>query len=147
MSYARIRPRRGTKAEWNFVDPILMEGEFGVEYPDTGLGTGICKLKIGDGHMKWSELAYAFDGSAAMGIFGGTVDSFNSICLRSGTTAEWEAANPVLQLGEIVFDITKNSIKIGDGVHPFNSLLYISGSGMDFDFDFGDIDEELAEQI
>ena len=99
MSYAKIRPRRSTKTEWELVNPILMEGELGIEFPDSGIGTGLCKFKIGDGFKKWSELAYAFDASNAGSIHGGTVSISNDICLRTGTTDEWETENPVLGLG------------------------------------------------
>jgi hypothetical protein len=47
----RIQMRRDTAARWTSIDPILMEGEFGLE-TDTG------KAKMGDGVKKWSELSY-----------------------------------------------------------------------------------------
>lgn len=146
MSYAKLRPRRSTKSEWELINPILMEGELGIECPDTGIGTGICKFKLGDGFKKWSELPYAFDATAAQAIYGGTVSVFHDIWLRSGTTEEWEAANPVLGPAEIVVDITKGALKIGDGEHNFKSLEYIgytSGVLPGYDYDFGDIDEEI----
>ena len=60
--FAKLRPRRSTKAEWETINPILKEGEMGIEVPDTGVGTGLCKFKLGDGYNKWSDLPYAFDG-------------------------------------------------------------------------------------
>lgn len=141
MSYAKIRPRRSTKTEWELVNPILMEGEMGIEYPDSGIGTGLCKFKVGDGKTKWKELAYAFNASSAEAIYGGSVTVFKDIVLRTGTTEEWETNNPILGRGEIVFDITKGAIKIGDGEHTFNVLDYIGYSWDLQNFDFGDIDE------
>lgn len=142
MSYAKLRPRRGTASEWELIDPVLMEGELGIEYPDTGIGTGLCKFKLGDGFKKWSELPYAFNAYSAESIYGGTVSVSNDIYLRTGTTEEWEAVNPILGLGEIVFDVTKGAIKIGDGEHSFTSLEYIGYSWeMDTEYDFGDIDD------
>lgn len=142
MSYAKIRPRRGSTTEWNLINPVLMEGELGIEFPDSGIGTGLCKFKIGDGFKKWSDLAYAFNGSAAEAVYGGTVSVSHDIWLRAGTTDEWETANPVLGLGEIVFDITKGAIKIGDGEHNFKSLDYIGYTWeMDQEYDFGDEDD------
>ena len=141
MSYAKLRPRRSTTTEWNMINPILMEGELGIEFPDSGIGTGLCKFKIGDGVKKWNELPYAFNAAAAGAIYGGNVYTYNDICLRTGTTAEWESSNPLLQLGEIAFDLTKNAIKIGDGEHPFRQLQYIGyGWEMDENYDFGDLD-------
>lgn len=145
MSYAKIRPRRSTKTEWEFVNPILMEGELGIEFPDTGIGTGLCKFKIGNGFTAWKDLAYAFDATAASSINGGTVTEFNEIILRSGTTEEWEANNPILKNGEIVYDTTKKAIKIGDGVSAFKELDYFNSSWeMDEDYNFGDLDGDDA---
>ena len=73
MSYAKIRPRRGTKTEWNEINPVLMEGELGIEFPDSGVGSGKCKFKIGDGETRWGDLEYAFDGNSASAFDGGTV--------------------------------------------------------------------------
>ena len=46
-----IQQRRDTEAQWLLVDPVLANGEFGVE-------TDTNKFKIGDGTTKWSDLAY-----------------------------------------------------------------------------------------
>jgi hypothetical protein len=50
MSY-RIQLRRDTAAHWTSVNPVLNQGEPAFE-TDTG------KLKIGDGNVSWSSLAY-----------------------------------------------------------------------------------------
>lgn len=63
MAYVKIRPRRSSKAEWEHVDPILAEGEWGIEYPNTGIGTGSVNMKFGDGIHKWTELPYAIEGA------------------------------------------------------------------------------------
>ncbi len=140
--FAKIRPRRSTVTEWSVINPVLNEGELGIECPDSGVGTGLSKFKIGDGVTAWNDLPYAFDAAAAMAIYGGNVTVSHDICLRSGTSDEWETENPVLQLGEIVFDITKHAFKCGDGEHDFNSLDYIGYEWtMDQDYDFGDLDE------
>ena len=142
MSYAKIRPRRGTKSEWELIDPILMEGEFGIEFPDSGIGSGLCKFKIGDGETKWSDLAYAFDAGAANNIDAGSISSTNYIYLKRGTSEEWEESNPVLKSGEIVYDETKHAIKVGDGASRYTDLEFIGYTWeMDQEYDFGDIDE------
>jgi hypothetical protein len=58
MSYAKIRPRRGTASQWTTANPILAEGEIGVEVPDDGVGTGLVKIKFGDGSTAWTDLPY-----------------------------------------------------------------------------------------
>jgi hypothetical protein len=141
MSLAKIRPRRGTKTEWEMVDPVLLEGELGIESPDSGIGSGLCKFKLGDGYKKWTELPYAFDATSAQSIYGGNVNVHNDIYIRSDTKTNWENENPIIGLGEIVYDITTKAIKIGNGSDPFSALAYI---GIDYEtlleWDFGDID-------
>jgi hypothetical protein len=48
----RIQLRRGTALEWTNANPILAEGEICVEL-DTE------KFKIGNGILRWNDLAYA----------------------------------------------------------------------------------------
>ena len=127
MSFAKIRPRRSTTTEWEATNPVLRVGELGIEFPDSGIGTGLCKFKLGDGNTKWKDLAYAFDASAASGVYGGTVSISHDIWLRQGTTEEWEEVDPVLGNGEIVFDSTEYALKVGDGKKTFTELDYISG--------------------
>jgi hypothetical protein len=50
-TYARIKSRRDTAANWTSEDPTLAAGELAVE-----LGTGL--LKIGDGATAWTSLPY-----------------------------------------------------------------------------------------
>ena len=46
-----IQVRRGSKSEWNNIDPVLANGELGFEV-DSG------RLKIGNGVESWTELDY-----------------------------------------------------------------------------------------
>lgn len=139
--YAKLRPRRSTATEWSTINPILMEGELGIECPDSGIGTGLSKFKIGDSKTHWNDLPYAFDATAANAIYGGSPDVSYDICLRHGTTDEWESTNPVLKPAEIVFDSTLNCFKCGDGQHTFKELDYIGYNfQLDPDYNFGDID-------
>lgn len=43
---------------------------------------------------------------------------------RRGSSTEWESANPILRAGEPGWDTTVKKTKIGDGVTPWNDLLY-----------------------
>ena len=140
MAYANIRPRRGTLYEWSTQNPILWEGELAVEYPDTGVGTGLCRFKIGNGILPYTELPYAFDGASASSIIGGSVNRFNLIQLRSGTSEEWEKEDSVLSENEIAFDSTANSLKIGDGVTDWRNLPYVNAKSSDEIMDYGDED-------
>ena len=48
----QIQLRRGTASAWSTVNPILVEGEVGLE-SDTN------KMKVGNGSTAWNSLAYA----------------------------------------------------------------------------------------
>ena len=52
----QIQIRRDTAANWTSVDPTLAEGEFGLE-------TDTNQLKIGDGVLAWTALAYFISGN------------------------------------------------------------------------------------
>ena len=125
MSYAKIRPRRGTLYEWSTVNPVLYEGEMVIEVPDTGVGTGLSKFKIGDGVSPYNQLPYAFDGAAAASINGGSVGTSHPIQIRSGTAEQWNTINPVLRENEIAYDSTNKSLKLGDGETSWNNLDFI----------------------
>ena len=146
MAYARIRPRRGTQYEWSSYNPVLAEGELAIQFPDTGIGTGLCKFKVGDGITAWNQLPYAFDGTAAAAIDGGGIVANSLIQIRTATANAWFNTNPILVEKEIAYcsDANINSIKIGDGNTRWNGLPYIKASGLienDSNFDFGSEDE------
>ena len=77
MAYVRIRPRRSTAEEWDYHNPILAEGEMGVEVPPTGVGTGTVKIKFGDGVTAWRDLPYGL-----------SIDEFEKVIERVETTIE-----------------------------------------------------------
>ena len=146
MAYARIRPRRGTEYEWSTYDPVLAEGELAVQFPDTGIGTGLCKFKVGDGITAWNQLPFAFDGTAAASIDGGGVNPNSLIQIRTATANAWYNTNPILVEKEIAYcsDPDINSIKIGDGNTRWNSLPYIKASALidnSDNYDFGSEDD------
>lgn len=146
MGYKKFRPARGTKYEWETINPVLMEGEWVVEVPDSGVGTGLSKFKIGDGTNKYVDLPYAFDGTAAASFNGGNAVNYNLLQLRGTSAANWRQVNPVLAPNEIGYDETNRSFKIGDGSTRWNDLFYIKADSFVVeDYDFGDMDEEAIE--
>lgn len=54
--YHRLRPYIGTKTEAG--NKVLKNGEMFFEVPDTGIGTGAGKIKIGDGKTAYPDLPY-----------------------------------------------------------------------------------------
>jgi len=59
----RIQFRRGTEAEWTSADPILAEGELGLEL-DTG------RFKVGVGTTSWENIEYASGTQGTQGLQG-----------------------------------------------------------------------------
>ena len=66
----RFQWRRDTAANWTSVNPVLLDGEPGLE-ADTG------KIKYGDGVTAWNGLAYASGGTGATNL---------SVTARTGTS-------------------------------------------------------------
>lgn len=55
MPYIQFQFRRGTASEWTSADPVLADGEMGIE-------TDTKKVKIGDGSTNWANLSYGLGG-------------------------------------------------------------------------------------
>lgn len=57
-----IRLRRGKKSTFSSTgakgNTVLEAGEIFLEYPDLGIGTGACNIKIGDGSSAYTDLPY-----------------------------------------------------------------------------------------
>jgi hypothetical protein len=47
---------------------------------------------------------------------------------RRGTAAQWTSADPILETGEIGFEIDTNKFKIGDGVNHWDDLIYYASA-------------------
>ena len=52
----RIQLRRGTASEWSTENPVLLEGEIGIQ-----LDSARNRIKIGDGSTAWNDLPYFLD--------------------------------------------------------------------------------------
>ncbi len=147
MGYSVIKLRRGTLYENSVNNVLLDEGEIILEAPDTGVGTGLSKFKIGDGTTRYRDLPYAFDGSSANSILGGSASEFAVIQLRSDTSANWKALNPVLTINEIAYDTDHKWFKIGDGSSTWDELGWFADQEFDRDKnqvdDYGDEDEDV----
>lgn len=77
-----IQIRRDTAANWTAVNPILAQGEFGVE-------TDTLKLKIGDGTSPWTGLRYYHSGSPyeageGISINGFTISNTGIVTIGTG---------------------------------------------------------------
>jgi len=56
------------------------------------------------------------------------MSTFAIINHRAGDADDWTAANPVLEIGELGFEVDTNKIKIGDGQKTWSQLSYIGGA-------------------
>ena len=121
MAYVKIRPRRGNKAEWEFNNPILAIGELGIEHPDTGVGTGVVKMKVGDGVTAWKLLPYALDLSSFVpgGGGGGTVTNIGVFVDRKN----WVLSGGIYRNTITIVGITEDcypqfTLIPGNGISP-----------------------------
>ena len=76
-----FKPRRGKASTMNGTksSTVLAAGEMFIELPDTGVGTGTCKMKMGDGVTAYGSLPYAMGGDiATTEISGGINDDTSS---------------------------------------------------------------------
>lgn len=91
----QIQHRRGTAQEWHNVNPILAEGELGVE-------TDTLKVKLGNGTTDWNHLSYFTQGVAgpANSISIGTVTSGATPSATMTGTAPLQTLNLVLEKGD-----------------------------------------------
>lgn len=85
----RIILRNDTTANWNIHNPILAEGEIGIEF----LEDGTTKLKVGNGENVWSRLPYTAGGTEETDL-SGILDIVNSYSDRIGT-AEQSATSAI----------------------------------------------------
>ena len=76
----RIQLRRDTGANWASVNPVLAQGEVGIETDAVPI-----QIKVGDGVTAWNSLSYVATGN--MDVAGSTLDD-----LVDGTTYKRIAA-------------------------------------------------------
>ena len=117
----KIQIRRDTTANWTASNPILSQGEL-------GLDTTLNKMKIGNGTSQWSALSFFIGDTGATGATGATGPQGN--VGPAGVTELSELVNgtAILSLdatgdltladnGGIVFDRAHTSIRVGMGFH------------------------------
>ena len=72
-----IQIRRDTASNWTSANPILAQGEMGVE-------TDTSKIKIGDGTTAWASLGYLID-TGGYASYGDTTANFTGTLQNSGS--------------------------------------------------------------
>lgn len=116
----KIQLRRGTAAEWDYVNPILLVGEQGLE-------TDSNKIKIGNGASAWNSLPYTSTYLSSSAIFSSSVN-------WGGVTNK-----PNLQIGLNLIgntvgaaSVTLNQITNGQISVTTNTLFANSASSMNW---------------
>lgn len=122
----RIILKSDTTKNWNKANPVLLKGELGIE----NCSTGITKMKIGDGRLKWKDLKYLTidKGDFAKLFLAFTKQNFIKTQMKRDSTVNWEANDIVLLDGEAGIEYISDDIvnmKIGDGIHTWTELPYI----------------------
>ena len=69
----QIQIRRDTAANWTAANPVLAQGEIGIELD--GLGTSTVLQKIGDGVTAWNDLPYQESGGGVETVSGDGVNN------------------------------------------------------------------------
>lgn len=117
---AVMKHRRGSSAEWNFVNSVLEDGELGIE-EDTGV------IKIGDGESTWAELQPAFH-SHYLPILGKANDSDRLDGLDSSAFAKTEDVSGFATTGDLTNQRSAlDKLILPDGVD--RKLMYNFGAG------------------
>lgn len=60
MDFAKIRPRGGTKAQWETANPVLGKREMGIQW-ESEIGVGKVVIKFGNGVTAWNNLDTAVE--------------------------------------------------------------------------------------
>ena len=79
-----IQLRRDTASNWSTVNPILAEGEVGIE-------TDTRKQKFGDGSTAWNSLAYSY--GDANGNFDGQWSNVTATNIINGSNITWSSGH------------------------------------------------------
>lgn len=110
-----IQNRRDTQSNWTAVNPVLAEGEFGVE-------TDTNKFKIGDGVTVWESLAYqGSSGLPAGGTSGQVLTKLSSTNYDVAWADATGASSSATQLKHLVRNTTGATLVKG-------TVVYTSGS-------------------
>jgi hypothetical protein len=104
----------------NWIDVGPFVGPAGQGVPTGGeAGNFLVKINEADNNTTWSSV---IDGGAA------PLPLNTTIQVRRDTLDDWISEDPILEAGEIGFEVDTNRIKIGNGFDSWSDLEYTSGA-------------------
>ena len=125
MAITKIQLRRDVAANWTLINPILAQGEVGLEL-DT------YKFKWGDGATAWNDLDYYADGVLKWGNITGTLsdqtDLQNELDLKFNS-ADFSSTFDSNLAGKTTDDITQGATNLYDQLVVLNSGTGINVTG------------------
>lgn len=113
----RMQFRRGTAAEWTTANPVLAQGELGIEL-DTSL------FKVGDGVTAWGSLAYGgLEGP--QGASGATIAAVRTVSGSSGALMAGDEGALIVceETASILIPISS------DVEFPLRTVIYLTSDG------------------
>lgn len=128
MAYV-LKPKRGKKSTLERINPVLMNGEICFEVPDTGVGTGSGKIKMGDGITPYNELPYFSDADISQNVieFEEIEDKEYEDILRDDIQTGNTLAKIIGSIKRFIRKITE-SIGQPNGIVPLNEDGFIDTS-------------------
>lgn len=78
LKFSTIQLRRDSAPDWQTANPVLADGELGIE---THPGSILDRIKIGDGVTRWNDLPYL--GATDLGVNGLTSPTLGSIVVMT----------------------------------------------------------------
>ena len=144
MSF-RVQFRRGTEANWDSANPVLLTGEI-------GYATNNNRFKIGDGSRPWRSLPYVATGGAGtvvsviagVGLIGGTITTTGTIAVDKSVVMTLNTPQVILNKtlkapAELLTRINHSGGELRLDVRQSNDF-YIDLSGNISNFIFDNLD-------
>lgn len=123
VGYTYIRPRRDTASAWTTANPVLAEGEIGIEVPSTGVGSGIVKIKFGDGVTAWKNLPYGLELDTLE-------NDFNNLLLSAGINSNLLGDNLIPTKITFADLIAKTTVTFFTNTTDNTNFPFTYGSGV-----------------
>ena len=116
-----LMPRRGNRSTMLGVkkDIVLQAGEIFIEYPDTGVGTGACLIKVGDGKTTYENLPYGIGDSA-----------LTTVAFTEDTSSTVEEAINKIVTGSSLAEIVA-ALKKVEEIHSGDSSIHVTTENKD----------------